>query len=1206
MPEDDLDPKEVDGTLDEDVPVGNKEEQPNPEETLIVKLLAKKLSVSFMKKRLENMWAREGKILVTDVENDFIFVRFEKKEDMNFALLAGPWSIFGHYLAIRRWEPDFHAMQTSIGKITAWIRLPGFPIEYVNTSLMKSLGDWVGTFIKLDSATTNLARGKFARICVELDLSQPLKAEYYTDGKYKQVKYEGLHLVCFGCGRYGHNVDACPSAVKSDQIVSIDDESICKESQEKAYGGGEAEVQSFNFGPWKVVSRTKKGKPNSHRGGAATNTEEKQDKKKTFAVAEPRASQEKDQSEGKSSQKVMKNNTSKEKEQHRTTNHVQARSNAHKEKVQLVETESAYRLVRVNLAPPDVMVIDQAPKPPDPASTQTMEYEAAGDRGQSNDEFIVQNQKMLLGAAKAKLGHSLKLLVDKHESCIVMLMETRTPSVNSTKIMKKLCFDKIIFEEANGFAGGIWVMWNSNKARVDSICQESQFIHMNIEVEGIKKFVCTAVYASPHEGTRHDMWEKASYLSQSINEPWIMASDFNDIKCSSEKKGGTRPDLAKCLRFQSFLDNCQVRDVDVNGAKFTWQGPKWNNLDRVYKKLDIKCANLQWTLEFGDATAQTLPRVLSDHNPLLLKLEKQSQHWQHRPFRFMATWMDHPSFDTLMEDKWNKTEEISRMLPRFVPHLHKWKREKSRQKWIDDGDKNTRFYHLKTVLHRSSNKILKLKDELQQWIENPNELKQHVCQFYSQLFCEEITDKRWLVSEKSWPRLSMSELNNMSITPTNQEIMKCVFSMGAFKAPGSDEFPAVFYQRQWNQIKGQVCKTVKDLWCTPKRIAEVNHTLLVLIPKTKRPESITQFRPISLCSVLYKILSKFIVGRLKPVMEKIISPSQVSLVPNRQIQDNIIIVQELVHSMSKMRGRKAFIAIKIDLVKAYERVSWQFMKKTLEEIHILDVMVKLIMHCVSSSTINVLSNGGKTHDFFPSRGLQQGDPLSSYLFVMAMEKLTHITDIASNGELWKPMRVGKNGLRISHVAFADDLMVFMEASEEQIHILLKCLSLFEEMSGQKLSVDKTSVFFSKNTSEENINKIVQVSGFKRVKNIGRYLGSMMQHGRVKRSLYDGIVDRVKEKLSNWERQCLSQAGRITLAQSVMTTIPFFQMQSCMLPMSVCDDIERMQRRIIWGDSDIQKKNHLISWDVITLPKECGGLGFKKLNQMNYAFLAKRA
>ncbi|XP_061364096.1 uncharacterized protein LOC133307585 [Gastrolobium bilobum] len=172
-----------------------------------------------MKKRLQSLWAKDGEIYVTDIENNFFLVRFKKKKDLDFVKTAGPWIIMDHYLAIRSWEPDFQPLQASIDRIVAWIRLPGFPTEYVNSELVETVGNWLGKYIKVDTATTLLARGQFARICVELDLSKPLQAEYLLDGRNKRVEYEGLHLVCFACGKYGHSSEYCPSKRVLDQAV---------------------------------------------------------------------------------------------------------------------------------------------------------------------------------------------------------------------------------------------------------------------------------------------------------------------------------------------------------------------------------------------------------------------------------------------------------------------------------------------------------------------------------------------------------------------------------------------------------------------------------------------------------------------------------------------------------------------------------------------------------------------------------------------------------------------------------------------------------------------------------------------------------------------------------------------------------------------------------------------------------------------------
>ncbi|XP_061354753.1 uncharacterized protein LOC133299316 [Gastrolobium bilobum] len=177
---------------------------------IYVKLLGKKLSLMFMNKKLKTCGLEK--------------VRFLDKRDLSHALTAGPWVIFYHYLAIRSWELDFHPYQATNAKIMAWVRFSGFPIEYTNTKLLKRNGNWLGKFIKVDAATTSLARGRFARMCVKLDLTKSLQAEYKIEGKIKQVEYEGLHLVCYSCEKYGHKTEACPIIGHHNHGLKLSDE----------------------------------------------------------------------------------------------------------------------------------------------------------------------------------------------------------------------------------------------------------------------------------------------------------------------------------------------------------------------------------------------------------------------------------------------------------------------------------------------------------------------------------------------------------------------------------------------------------------------------------------------------------------------------------------------------------------------------------------------------------------------------------------------------------------------------------------------------------------------------------------------------------------------------------------------------------------------------------------------------------------------
>ncbi|XP_061358829.1 uncharacterized protein LOC133303016 [Gastrolobium bilobum] len=198
-----------------------------------------------MKKKIEILWARAGKINVTDVGNGFYVVQFSNKDDLLFALNGGPWIILGHYLSLRRWEPAFRPNAASVMKIAAWVRLPGIPLEYYDEAFFRRIGNWLGKMLKIDKTNNEHVRGQFARICVELDLAQPLKGEYVLDGATKQIEYEGLGLICFHCGRYGHSKDCCPE-------IPVEG----KDNQQNQDGKkDEAEFQKNGLGPWMVVQR---------------------------------------------------------------------------------------------------------------------------------------------------------------------------------------------------------------------------------------------------------------------------------------------------------------------------------------------------------------------------------------------------------------------------------------------------------------------------------------------------------------------------------------------------------------------------------------------------------------------------------------------------------------------------------------------------------------------------------------------------------------------------------------------------------------------------------------------------------------------------------------------------------------------------------------------------------------------------------------
>ncbi|CAN1157803.1 hypothetical protein LINPERHAP2_LOCUS21761 [Linum perenne] len=163
-----------------------------------------------MRRRLEILWAKHGMIQVSDIANGFFLARFSNADDYNRAAFEGPWKMFDYYITVAKWSPDFNE-EEPIKKILTWVRLPKLPIHFFNPVAVGRIGDYIGKTVRLDLATKDGSRARYARVCVEIDLSKPLLGKYVIEDRVLRVEYESLENLCYFCGVYGHKMDCCPS-----------------------------------------------------------------------------------------------------------------------------------------------------------------------------------------------------------------------------------------------------------------------------------------------------------------------------------------------------------------------------------------------------------------------------------------------------------------------------------------------------------------------------------------------------------------------------------------------------------------------------------------------------------------------------------------------------------------------------------------------------------------------------------------------------------------------------------------------------------------------------------------------------------------------------------------------------------------------------------------------------------------------------------
>nr|KAJ0222973.1 hypothetical protein LSAT_V11C200055230 [Lactuca sativa] len=778
-----------------------------------------------------------------------------------------------------------------------------------------------------------------------------------------------------------------------------------------------------------------------------------------------------------------------------------------------------------------------------------------------------------------------------------------------------------------GKSGGLLCMWDPKSFLKSNVVSSRYFLAISGKWMGIPgNTTLVNVYAPQSITDKRKLWEELLHI-KNFDGIWVFFGDFNAVRRSDE-----RFNSAFCkytaADFNQFIANAGLKELKMGGLKYTYykeEGHKFSKIDRF-----LVCSNFICSQPSSSVTA--LPRLHSDHSPIVLK--PSIADFGPPPFRFFNLWILNDEFRKEFTKSWTcfhgyGTPDIilKAKLKHVKNQIRKWKKDDSKNghgsltnlrsrvndmerttetrcisesekitwredkakllelehivkldlqqrakiKWLTDGDENSRFFHGSLANANRKNKIHGLLIN-GSWEVNPELIKLEALQFFASKFKENWPVRPLLISPL-FKQLSIDQQQSLELAITPEEIKNAVWSCGGDKSLGPDGITFKIIKENWDLMSEDIINFVKYFEQNAHLAKGCNPSFITLIPKVSDPISLADYRPISLIGCMYKMIAKVLAIRLKSVIGSVISDIQSAFVPGRNILDAPLIINEI-FSWAKQLN--------------YDANGFGSKWRT------------WIRGCLASSMASVLVNGSPTTEFPISRGVRQGDPLSPFLFIIAMEGLNISINNACSKKLIKGIKLPNGGPRLSHLFYADDAIFAGEWCSDSIKNLSRILRCFHISSGLKVNFLKSRLFGIRVSSQE-VQRMARFLGCTVGTFPFTYLGVPIGANMALKKNWQPIVDKFKSKLSTWKAKSLSFGGHLTLIKSVLNSLPTYYMSLFKAPQGILDLLEKLRRRFLWGGGQEKNKLHWVDW---SKKKKVGGLGVGSLKAQNISLLTK--
>lgn len=663
----------------------------------------------------------------------------------------------------------------------------------------------------------------------------------------------------------------------------------------------------------------------------------------------------------------------------------------------------------------------------------------------------------------------------------MFLMETKNCRNVLEDLKVWLGYDKVFTVNLRGLSGGLAVFWKSD-IKLEFKFADKNLIDMKVQF-GEFSFFQSCIYGQPSSEGKEIVWERLSRIGVGKSEKWCLVGDFNEILNNGEKLGGPIRAESSFKPFGDMLTACGMDELDSSGIRFTWAGKRWDKW--IQCCLDRAFGNKEWMRAFPNSHQSFMEKRGSDHRPVLVTFQA-TQVLNKGLFWFDKKLLLHPEVKQKVIEAWrgappgSANRSVVKRLRDCRGAMSQWKKgrvfiardrihlleqrlewfqsrnypcwhaikvmkkehgkaymeeeihwqQRSMEKWLKYGDWNSKFFHESVKANRKKRRLVKIRDAngVEQW--SGVAKAQVAVDYFTNLF-KSSNPTRF----QPWfhdMRTKVTEDMNRSLLCeiTDEEITGAVFIIKASSAPGPDGMTGLFFQHYWKEIGPKVSIEVKKFFRTGVMPSEWNVTYLCLLPKVQEPDTMSDLRPISLCSVLYKVISKILVRRLQPILPMLVSVNQSAFVAERLITDNIGIAHEAVHALRvHPEIMKEYMVVKTDMSKAYDKVEWSYLRSLLEALGFDVRWVNQGLACVSSVSFAVLINDQPFGRILPQRGLRQGDPLSPFFFVLCTEGLTHLQNRAERHGTIHGLKFVETGLKFT--TFYSQMIVYLCAKRHQ-------------------------------------------------------------------------------------------------------------------------------------------------------------------------------